>query len=187
MDTALFVLRRMALAIFAWLRALGAPVTFGVNAIVEDGEGRVLLVKQSYTRGWLLPGGGVGLGEDPVKAILRELREEIGLESSAPPEFMSLFTRKLGWTTNLIALYRVREAKFTFRPNWGDPQSPVCSDRRAARRHGHGRAAPARGNRERRALFSLLVIGGFAQTGSQPKVPVVGARSTKLGFMAGMQ
>ncbi|MBI3677314.1 MAG: NUDIX domain-containing protein [Proteobacteria bacterium] len=118
MDTALFVLRRMALAIFAWLRALGAPVTFGVNAIVEDGEGRVLLVKQSYTRGWLLPGGGVGLGEDPVKAILRELREEIGLESSAPPEFMSLFTRRLGWTTNLIALYRVREAKFTFRPNW---------------------------------------------------------------------
>ena len=108
----------MALAIFAWLRALGAPVTFGVNAIVEDGEGRVLLVKQSYSHGWLLPGGGVGLGEDPAKAILRELHEEIGLESSAPPEFMSLFTRKLGWTTNLIALYRVRDAKFTFKPNW---------------------------------------------------------------------
>lgn len=118
MESALFVFRRMALALFTWLRALGSPVAFGVNAIVEDGNGNVLLVKQSYTRGWLLPGGGVGLGEDPVQAILRELREEIGLESSAAPEFMSLFTRKLGWTTNLIALYRVRDAKFAFKANW---------------------------------------------------------------------
>lgn len=42
-------------------------------------EGRVLLVRSSYQRGWMAPGGGIGPGEQPVEAACRELREELGL------------------------------------------------------------------------------------------------------------
>lgn len=40
---------------------------------------RLLLVRQSYRRGWTLPGGGVGHGEDPRDAWRRELKEEMGI------------------------------------------------------------------------------------------------------------
>ena len=40
---------------------------------------RLLLVRQSYRRGWTLPGGGVERGEDPRHAAQRELNEETGI------------------------------------------------------------------------------------------------------------
>ena len=42
-------------------------------------EGRLILVKHSYKRGWYLPGGAIDAGEDALSALLRELREEIGM------------------------------------------------------------------------------------------------------------
>jgi 8-oxo-dGTP pyrophosphatase MutT (NUDIX family) len=67
--------------------------------------------------GWHLPGGGVDAGEPPAEAVIRELQEEVGLIRSAPPEFLGLYTRRVGWATNVIALYRVREAVLDFKPN----------------------------------------------------------------------
>src|SRR5690349_6285080 len=91
-----------------WLlayKALRTPVAFGVSAMVPDAQGRLLLVRQRYTPGWHFPGGGVDRGEPPAKAIVRELREEVGLQSSAAPEFYGLYTRTVGMTTNVVALY----------------------------------------------------------------------------------
>lgn len=53
----------------------------GAHAIALTPEGRVVLVKLTYARGWRLPGGGVDPGEDDRAAALRELREEIGMVS----------------------------------------------------------------------------------------------------------
>lgn len=55
-----------------------------VAAVIRDGDGRVLLVKQTYGRlNWELPGGGVEPGESLVEAVRREVREETGLEVAA--------------------------------------------------------------------------------------------------------
>ncbi|MBI1328461.1 MAG: NUDIX domain-containing protein [Alphaproteobacteria bacterium] len=97
-------------------RAFLAPVAFGVSALVSDQAGRVLLVRHGYRAGWHFPGGGVDGGELPGAAILRELKEEVGLERSGPPELIGLFSRRVGFVRNLIALYRVRDVAFTFKP-----------------------------------------------------------------------
>jgi ADP-ribose pyrophosphatase YjhB (NUDIX family) len=52
----------------------------GANVFVTDGEGRILVVKPTYAREWMLPGGRVERGETPHAAAVREAREETGLE-----------------------------------------------------------------------------------------------------------
>lgn len=103
-------------ALLAW-KAFIAPVAFGACAILDDAEGRVLLVRHTYRPGWHLPGGGIAAGEAPADGILRELREEIGFLRGGVPELQGLFTRRIGWVTNLVALYRIRDAEIAFRPN----------------------------------------------------------------------
>jgi 8-oxo-dGTP pyrophosphatase MutT (NUDIX family) len=61
------------------LWSLWRQPTNGVHAVALTPEGQVVLVRLTYAKGWRLPGGGRGRGEDPEAAMLRELREEIGL------------------------------------------------------------------------------------------------------------
>lgn len=110
--------RWLLFAATAAAKAVLSPVALGTVAIVEDAQGRVLLVRHSYSRGWNLPGGGVARSEPPAAAILRELKEEVGLMRSAAPQFIGIFTRRTGWATNVIVVYRVRDAEIAFKPNW---------------------------------------------------------------------
>jgi 8-oxo-dGTP pyrophosphatase MutT (NUDIX family) len=121
---------RLALMAKVTVQAMLAPVAFAACALVVR-DNKVLLVRHSYVRGWLLPGGGVGRAEPPAEAILRELKEEIGLVRSSPPQFVGLYSRRTGWVTNVIALYRVDDAEFSFQPNFeirevrfADPVAP---------------------------------------------------------------
>ena len=51
------------------------------TAVIRDRAGRVLLVKHSYGRyNWELPGGSIERGEPVVVGVIREVREETGLE-----------------------------------------------------------------------------------------------------------
>jgi 8-oxo-dGTP pyrophosphatase MutT (NUDIX family) len=78
--------RRLIRTVFTFLHGLRrllwlatGPGRDGVHAVPLTAAGRVVLVKLTYAPGWRLPGGGRKRGEAPVEAILRELREEIGL------------------------------------------------------------------------------------------------------------
>ncbi|HWD49982.1 MAG TPA: NUDIX domain-containing protein [Rhizomicrobium sp.] len=98
-------------------RTVVNPTAFGATAIVEDGQGRVLLVRHTYMSDWRLPGGGVGRGEPPDVAVMRELEEEVNLLESTAPEFLALYTRRVLWFSNVVALYRVRNARIDFKRN----------------------------------------------------------------------
>ncbi|GAT69414.1 NUDIX hydrolase [Planomonospora sphaerica] len=51
-----------------------------VTAVISDDEGRFLLVEDIDTGRWMLPGGAVDPGEGPADALVREMREELGVE-----------------------------------------------------------------------------------------------------------
>lgn len=50
-----------------------------VAAIIRDDQGRVLLVRTTAGH-WSLPAGAIDPGESPREAVVRETREETGLE-----------------------------------------------------------------------------------------------------------
>jgi len=99
-------------------KALWAPVALGVHALIVDADGKVLLARHSYMKGWSLHGGGVGRGEPPLTALRRELREEIGSVTSAEPELIGMYSRRAGWATNVVLLYRLSNASVVFTPNF---------------------------------------------------------------------
>lgn len=55
--------------------------TIGVFAIIIDSQERVLFCHRRDYDFWNLPGGGVESGESPWDALVREIKEETGLEA----------------------------------------------------------------------------------------------------------
>jgi 8-oxo-dGTP diphosphatase len=59
-----------------------------VGAVITDERGRLLLIKRGHEPGaglWSLPGGRVEPGETDAEALVREMREETGLEVEPGP------------------------------------------------------------------------------------------------------
>lgn len=52
----------------------------GVAGVVVNGVGRALTVRRRSPQRWELPGGALELGEQIGEALVREVREEIGLD-----------------------------------------------------------------------------------------------------------
>ena len=73
------------------------PDTFALSTAVyaEGQDGRILLLKRAEGSAmagtYFLPGGMVDPGETPWEAAARELREESGLEFSAPPQMVGCY------------------------------------------------------------------------------------------------
>ncbi len=51
-----------------------------VAAVIRDEQGRVLLQEKLFNEGWSLPAGAIEPGETPQTTLVREVREETGLE-----------------------------------------------------------------------------------------------------------
>ena len=92
---------------FYWRFSRG--LTLGARGLVIDGEGRVFLIRHSYTAGWHLPGGGVEAGETLIEALTRELAEEGNIELTAPPGLHGIFYYPLYSNRDHVVVYVVRE------------------------------------------------------------------------------
>ena len=89
-----------------WRFARG--LTLGVRGAVIDGEGRVCLVRHTYTPGWHLPGGGVEAGETALQALERELQEEAAIRLHGPPQLHGVFFNRRASRRDHVLVYVVR-------------------------------------------------------------------------------
>jgi len=58
-------------------------IVTSVVAVIVDDDGRLLLTRRSippFQDQWVMPGGKIDLGEPILKALKREVHEEVGLE-----------------------------------------------------------------------------------------------------------
>jgi ADP-ribose pyrophosphatase YjhB (NUDIX family) len=110
--------RRLIRTVFTFLHSLRRALwrvagrRDGVHAVPLTGAGRVVLVLLTYAPGWRLPGGGLKRGEGAENAILRELREEIGLRSHGRIERLEDVGEEAAGGTGRSALFLVRDVVY---------------------------------------------------------------------------
>jgi 8-oxo-dGTP pyrophosphatase MutT (NUDIX family) len=100
------------------------PNTFGAHAFAVTPDGKLVLVKLRYARGWRLPGGGRKKGEAPVDAALRELREEIGMTSHGEVTPAGDLEDSVYFKRDTASLVVVRDVRY--RPRWSWEVEAVC-------------------------------------------------------------
>ncbi len=101
--------------IYGILRPVHKPVarltrgmTLGSRVAAVQGD-EVMLVKQSYAPGWILPGGGVERGETFVDAAIREVLEEAGLVAEGPLQLHGIFSNEAVFRGDHVACFVMRE------------------------------------------------------------------------------
>jgi 8-oxo-dGTP diphosphatase len=118
-------------------------IRIAAYALCVDDSQRLLLVRiaPGYPEvgRWTLPGGGVEFGEDPARAVLRELGEETGLEGDIE-ELVGIDSRHYASTGTasgreihaIRILYRVRIVGGVLRDEVDDSTDRVAWIHRAA-------------------------------------------------------
>ncbi len=89
-------------------------MTLGSRVAVIDDRQRFLLVKPTYLKGWILPGGGVERGETCLAAALRELEEEAAVVPESALEFRGIHSNHVNFPGDHLLFYVCR--KFEQRP-----------------------------------------------------------------------
>lgn len=100
------------------------PRTFGAHALALTPEGKIILVKLRYARGWRLPGGGRKPDEDPRDAVLRELREEIGMTSHGRVRLACELEESTDFKRDLASLLVVEDVRY--QPRWSWEVEQIC-------------------------------------------------------------
>jgi len=93
------------------------PRTFGAHALALTRERKVILVRLRYAPGWRLPGGGRSAHEDPRAAVLRELREEIGMTGHGRVRHACELEENTDFKRDLASLLIVEDVRYR-PPRW---------------------------------------------------------------------
>ena len=89
------------------------PRTFGAHALALTPENKVILVRLRYAPGWRFPGGGRSENEDSRHAVLRELREEIGMTGHGEVQVAAELEEGTDFKRDLASLLIVRDVRYT--------------------------------------------------------------------------
>ena len=109
------LLRILVTAFHSLLKAgwfVRRPRTFGAHALALTPDDRIILVRLRYARGWRLPGGGRRENESARDAVLRELREEIGMTSHGEVSLAAELEERPDFKRDLAALLIVRDVRY---------------------------------------------------------------------------
>jgi 8-oxo-dGTP diphosphatase len=108
------------------------PTLLVAAAVVVEGA-RVLLTQRKegthLAGAWEFPGGKVRAGEDPRAAVVRELREELGIETVVG-EVMEVTFHRYAERSVLLLFYETQRA-----PHSSDPRALDVAGFRWARAH----------------------------------------------------
>ena len=88
--------------------AMRPRLSLGVRLLALDAAGGIFLVRHSYLPGLHLPGGAVDAGETCRQAVVREAREEGGLETAAAPELFHIYHSAAGGRRDHVVLFVAR-------------------------------------------------------------------------------
>jgi 8-oxo-dGTP pyrophosphatase MutT (NUDIX family) len=91
---------------------LRRPSTFGAHAIALTPKRKLVLVKLRYAPGWRVPGGGRRADEYAQAAVIRELREEIGMTAFGRIRFACELEEQVDFKRDLAALLIVEDVRY---------------------------------------------------------------------------
>ncbi len=88
-----------------------------IKALILDNKKKFLLTKEKNGK-WELPGGGLDFGEKPQEGLIREIKEEMGLEvlfvADNPSYFLTIQRDdKKHWLANVVYSVKVKDLNFT--------------------------------------------------------------------------
>ncbi len=87
-------------------------------AAIFNPAGEILLVRLSYDQHqWSMPGGGIDPGESPTEAVIREVREETGLEAEVEALYGVYWRRDID---GLLFAFRCRVIGGRLQPDGGE-------------------------------------------------------------------
>lgn len=96
------------------------PNTFyrvSVKALIHNTDGKILVIKENQDT-WSLPGGGLDHDEDPIKGVLRELHEELGIEHAEVNDVAYVKTfyleHKQAWLMWVVYNVDLNDTDFTY-------------------------------------------------------------------------
>ena len=92
------------------------PRTFGAHAVAVTSRGTIVLVRLRYAPGWRLPGGGRKASEDAADAVIRELREEIGMTGHGEVRIACELEEAPDYRRDTASLLIVRDVEYS--PRW---------------------------------------------------------------------
>jgi 8-oxo-dGTP pyrophosphatase MutT (NUDIX family) len=88
------------------------PRTYGAHAIAMTPKRKLVLVKLRYAPGWRLPGGGRKPNEYAQAAVIRELREEIGMIAYGRVRLACELEESVDFKRDLAAILIVEDVRY---------------------------------------------------------------------------
>ena len=98
--------RKLMRKFLHWWFLVTRPMTLGVRVIVEDSDGRILLIRHSYVPGWYFPGGGVETGETLEDAARKEVLEEAGIEILGTLDLVGIYLNRHASKRDHVAVFK---------------------------------------------------------------------------------